>query len=93
MPRYAVCMGRVLIVTIDGEPYRVEGDRTPEEALADFQRRMRDGALDDLPLADGPRMVVNWGRVTAVSVTDAEPRDEELSYTGPAEPRWPERPF
>ncbi len=91
-------MGRVLIVTIDGEPYRVEGDRGPEEALADFQRRMRDGALDNLLLADGARMVVNWGRVTAVSVVDAEPREDEdeadeLSYTGPAEPRWPQRPY
>jgi hypothetical protein len=87
-------MSGVLSVTIDGQEYRVDDDRGADAALADFQRRMRDGALDTLPLADGSRMAVNWGRVTAVSVAETEPRDGELTYTGPvAEPRWPQRPY
>jgi hypothetical protein len=87
-------MRRVLVVTIDGERYRVEGDRDADAALADFQRLMRDDALGELILAGGRRMIVNWGRVTAVSVGEGEARDEELSYSGQqAEPRWPQRPF
>jgi hypothetical protein len=87
-------MSRMLIVTIDGGKYRVEGERSAEDALADFHRLMREGALDELPLAGGRRMVVNWGRVAAVSVSEGEARDEELSHSGRAtESRWPQRPF
>lgn len=79
-------------MTIDGEQYRVETDRDTEETLLEIQRLMRVGALDELLLADGHRMIVHWGRVTAVSVGDDQ--DEELTYSGhAAEPRWPQRPF
>ena len=54
---------------------------------------MRGGALDELPLVGGHRMIVHWGRVTAVSVSEDD-RDEQLTYSGrSAEPRWPQRPF
>jgi hypothetical protein len=88
-------MSRGLVVTIDGETYRVDEDRRAEDALADFRRLMREGALDELILPGGRRMVVNWGRVTAVSVTEDEGRDEgrEEGLTYSAEPRWPQRPF
>jgi hypothetical protein len=81
-------MAQELVVTIDGEEYRIEGSGTAEAALAGFQQLMREAAMEELTLAGGRRMVVHWGRVTAVSV-----REGELSYSGPAEPRWPERPF
>lgn len=83
-------MAQELVVTIDGEEYRVEGSGTAEQALAGYQQFMREGALEELTLVGGRRMVVHWGRVTAVSVTAD---DSALSYSGPAEPRWPERPF
>jgi hypothetical protein len=87
-------MSRLLIVTIDGGRYPVEEERSAEDALANYHRLMREGALDELPLAGGRRMVVNWARVAAVSVTEGEARDEELSHSGrPAESRWPQRPF
>ncbi len=87
-------MSRGLLVTIDGERYQVETDRDAEETLLDIQRQMRVGALDELPLVGGHRMIVHWGRVTAVSVAEADDRDEELTYSGhAAEPRWPQRPF
>jgi hypothetical protein len=85
-------MSRGLVVTIDGEQYRVQTDRDAEETLLEVQRLMRTGALDELLLVDGHRMIVHWGRVTAVSVGMDE--DEELSYSGhAAEPRWPQRPL
>ena len=85
-------MGDALVVTIDGAEYRIEDGGTAEAALEDFQRLMRDGALSELTLVGGRRLVVHWGRVTAVSVSG--PGDEaELTLSGPAEPRWPQRPF
>lgn len=84
-------MSRGLVVTIDGEQYRIQTDRDAEETLLEIQRLMRTGALDELLLTDGHRMIVHWGRVTAVSVSDD--RDEQLTYSGQAEPRWPQRPF
>jgi hypothetical protein len=91
---YYVYMSPVLVVTIDGGTYRVEGERSADDALADFRRLMRQGALDELPLAGGQRMVVHWGRVAAVSVSEGEARDEELSHIArPTESRWPQRPF
>ncbi len=78
-------------MTIDGEQYKVQTDRDAEETLLEIQRLMRLDALDELLLVDGQRMIVHWGRVTAVSVSDD--RSEELTLSGPAEPRWPHRPF
>jgi hypothetical protein len=88
-------MNRGLLVTIDGEQYRVQTERDTEETLLEIQRLMRVGALDELLLADGHRMIVHWGRVTAVSVGSVgADQDEELTYSGhTAEPRWPQRPF
>ena len=87
-------MSRGLIVTIDGEHYRVETDRGADDTLGEFQRLMRAGALDELQLADGHRMIVHWGRVTAVSVSEDGDREDELTYSGNGtEPRWPQRPF
>jgi hypothetical protein len=87
-------MSRALIVTIDGEQYRVTTDRGADDALGEFQRLMRAGALDELLLADGHRMIVHWGRVTAVSVSEDGDRAEELTYSSNAtEPRWPHRPY
>jgi hypothetical protein len=87
-------MSPVLVVTMDGRTYRVEGERSADDTLADFRRLMRRGALDELSLAGGQRMVVHWGRVAAVSVSEGEDRDEEISHVGrPAESRWPQRPF
>jgi cell division protein ZapA (FtsZ GTPase activity inhibitor) len=85
-------MNRGLVVTIDGEQYRIQTDRDAEETLLEIQRLMRTGALDELQLLDGHRMIVHWGRVTAVSVSDD--RGDELTYSAPAaEPHWPQRPF
>jgi cell division protein ZapA (FtsZ GTPase activity inhibitor) len=84
-------MSRGLVVTIDGEQYNVRTDRDAEETLLEIQRLMRLGALDELLLVDGHRMIVHWGRVTAVSVSDE--LNEELTLSGPAEPHWPQRPF
>ena len=79
-------------MTIDGQRYRVRTDRDAEETLREIQGLMRAGVLDELLLTDGHRMIVHWGRVTAVSVSDD--RDEELTYSGrTAEPHWPQRPF
>lgn len=82
-------------MTIDGEQYRIQTDRGAEDTLADVQRSMRVGALQELLLIGGRRMIVHWGRVTAVSVEETgDGRDQELTYSGhAAEPRWPERPF
>jgi hypothetical protein len=81
-------------VTIDGAQYRIETDRGAEDTLLEIQRLMRAGALDELPLAGGRRMIVHWGRVTAVSVSEDAERNGELTYSGhAAEPHWPERPF
>ena len=81
-----------LVVTIDGAEYRIEGSGGPEDTLADYQRLMRSGALDELALVGGGRLLVNWGRVTAVSVAEAD-RVDELTLSGSTEPRWPQRPF
>lgn len=82
-------MNRRLVLTIDGTEYQIVAAVGPEDALGDFQRFMRDGALAELTLVGGRRLLVNWGRVTAVSVTEA---DDRLSLTG-SEPRWPQRPY
>jgi hypothetical protein len=87
-------MSRGLIVTIDGEQYRTETDRSAEDMLLDIQRLMRLGTLEELVLTGGHRMIVHWGRVTAVSVSEDDGRHGELTYSGhSAEPHWPERPF
>jgi hypothetical protein len=80
-------------VTIDGEPYRVDRPGTAEGALGAFRQFMRDAEIGELELSDGRRLVVHWGRVTAVSVAEGDDREDELTYSGPAEPRWPQRPF
>lgn len=73
-----------MVVTIDGEEYEVDGSGSVEDALADFQLRMRVGALDALTLADGRRMLVHWGRVTAISVAATAGRP---APGGPGVPR------
>lgn len=79
----------LLVVTIDGEDYEVEGTGSAADALAGFQQRMADGALDQLTLADGRQMLVHWGRVAALSVAAAgEPGPSEPLVGTAPRPLW-----